>query len=338
MMDRTTGGRAGRRNDSISSIMSFTTESPVWTRQSNDDCNAAPATPRDTQKDVKHRSYHKLEAVGNDNHVLECETRDAPYSVGASLHTSTSVCPDTDQTNEMDVRYSLYSLLEQLPGLEDVDLVDSYQRAALLPPITQDSLAELEVTRIVGNSKLRHDVNFDKELHFRPNLDGSRGKHKLHAADEYWKALVAELELYRAVGILLMQCQDAKQYTQRTQMMRASQVRMPGMFETIKGILKTLVPVRDQAMIEERLDVPMIMQQISNGVFDLMDLGLWLATLLKAHCAPMRDDWVDQMVAQIRKGVEEGCQKRIVLSLRQTLGILEAMKLVSRRAKPFNLM
>jgi len=232
------------------------------------------------------------------------------------------------QMSERDVMHALYQLLDQLPGSQDVDLVDSFQRASLLPPITQESLAELEVHRVRSNPKLRHDVNFDKELHFRPNMDGSRGKQKSQSAEDYWQAILAELELYRELGTRLTQCHDAQQENQLTQMMKACQIRIPGAFETIKGILKTLVPSQDQAMVEERLDVTMIMQQISNGVFNLMDLVQWLATLLKIHCAPMRDDWIEQMVADTRKGVEEGCQKHVQRSLRCALHILEAMKLV----------
>lgn len=230
--------------------------------------------------------------------------------------------PLTDE----EIQYDLYTFLEQNTGPANVDLVEPFDRASELPPITHESLSELDIGRIVNNPKLRHDVNFDKELHFRPNLDGSRGKSKLRAADEYWKALIGELELYRAVGQQLLTCgSERQQYWMR--MMQASQKRMPGMFATIRDVLKTLVPERDQQTVSEKLDVPMIMQQISKGVFDLMDLAHWLAKLLKAHCAPMRDDWIDQMVGQTQKGVNEGCQKRIVIGLRQLLSILEAMKL-----------
>ncbi|KAF2240580.1 hypothetical protein BU26DRAFT_202731 [Trematosphaeria pertusa] len=40
------------------------------------------------------------------------------------------------------------------------------------PPITKQSLLALETHGIVIDLKLRHDVNFDRELHFRPNPDG----------------------------------------------------------------------------------------------------------------------------------------------------------------------
>lgn len=227
----------------------------------------------------------------------------------------------------MEIQYDLYQLLEQVTGEHTMDLVDSFDRASDFPPITHESLAELDIARIINNPKLRHDVNFDKELHFRPNLDGSRGTSKLRAADEYWKALIGELELYRAVGQRLMTSETPDEQDYWMRMMKASQKRMPGMFVTIREVIKTLVPERDQQTISEMLDVPMIMQQISKGLFNLMDLANWLAKLLKAHCAPMRDDWIDQMVAQTKRGVNEECQKRIVIGLRQLLGILEAMKL-----------
>lgn len=228
--------------------------------------------------------------------------------------------------SDMDITHHLYRLLDQVdaPG---VDLVDVYQQASMLPPVTHDSLSELDIIRIINNPKLRHDVNFDKELHFRPNLDGSRGKHKINAAEDYWKSLVAELELYRLVGVHLMACNTRADAEYWTRMMTRSQKRLPGMFETIRDVLKTLVPEHDQSAVAERLDIAMIMQQVSKGVFDLMSLANWLATLLKAHCAPMRDDWIDQMVEQTQRGVDEGSQERVVVGLRQLLGILEAMKL-----------
>ena len=234
-----------------------------------------------------------------------------------------------DVVDDMDVEHQLYQLLDQTADAQDVDLVDPYMKASMQPPITHESLSELDVARIIQNPKLRHDVNFDRELHFRPNLDGSRGRHKLRAADEYWRALIGELELYRACGAQLLTCHKAHDLAHWARMMKASQKRLPGVFDTIRDVLKTLVPDRDRVTIDERLDVEMIMQEISKGVFDLMGLAQWLARLLKAHCAPMRDEWIDQMVMQTQRGVDEGCQRRIVLGLRQLLGILEAMKLVS---------
>lgn len=59
-------------------------------------------------------------------------------------------------------------------------------KVANMPPITNLSLAELDIDAIINNSKLRHDVNFDRELHFRPNLDGERARQKVKAQDSCW--------------------------------------------------------------------------------------------------------------------------------------------------------
>jgi hypothetical protein len=307
------GGRSGRRNDSISSVMSLGADnntSPSWT-----DAHADQRSSRAKQEQLDHEaSVH----MRSSHYAAE----DPSY-----MDTSNSDTDQSDIMSPLEIRNTIFEMLDELPETAAVDLVTPYQKAAMLPPVTQDSLCELDVGRIINNPKLRHDVNFDRELHFRPNLDGSRGKQKLKSADEYWKALLAELEIYRAVGLRLMTSRSAEELEYWTCMIKANQIRLPGVFTTIYDILKTLVPERDQAIVAERLDVEMIMQQICKGVFNLMDLAQWLATILKAHCAPMRDEWIDQMVEQTTKGVEEGDQKAVVVGLRQTLAILEAMKL-----------
>lgn len=338
-MDTSPGGKAKQGNHSR------TLSSPhcVRTTSKNDALEAA-STPATTTQTLTHGSKLKPQAdtdtayrTSNARHHKR--TRDNSVessrspSRGPHLNTSQpTLAPDSEiPRSDMEVLYDLYQLLDELSGLQDIDLVDSFQRASLQAPITHESLSELDIPRIINNPKLRHDVNFDKELHFRPNLDGSRGRHKVKAAEDYWKALIAELELYRAIGTRLITCETQQDLEYWTRMMSTSQKRMPGMFETIRDVLRTLVPERDQPSVAERLDVSMIMQQISKGLFNLMDLAQWLAKLLKAHCAPMRDDWIDQMVTLTQCGVADGCQRRIVHGLKHLLGILEAMKLVSFR-------
>ncbi|KAG9656972.1 Tcp11-domain-containing protein, partial [Aureobasidium melanogenum] len=248
------GGR-GRRNDSISSVMSVgaDTTSPSWT----DDNNNARADQRSS------RAEQQLDHEASVHMLSQYAPEDPSY-------TDASTSSDTDQSDMMsplEIRHAIFELLEELPETATVDLITPYQRAAMLPPVTQESLCELDVGRIINNPKLRHDVNFDRELHFRPNLDGTRGKQKLKSADEYWKALLAELEIYRAVGFRLMTSRSAEELEYWTCMIKANQIRLPGVFSTIHEILKTLVPERDQAIVAERLDVDMIMQQICKGVF-----------------------------------------------------------------------
>ncbi|KAK6439879.1 Protein SOSEKI 1, partial [Oleoguttula sp. CCFEE 5521] len=109
--------------------------------------------------------------------------------------------------------------------------------------------------------------------------------------------------------------------------MTKSRKRLRKVFEVVRDILKTLVPDADQPKIEERLDVGHLFQEIDNGVCDLVDLANWLATVIKKHCAPMRDNSVDEMQKAITEGALKDDQTLLVGGLRQLLLLLENMKL-----------
>jgi hypothetical protein len=208
------------------------------------------------------------------------------------------------------------------------ELAEAFLEASDFPPITKQSLSELDIQHIINNIRLRHDVNFDRDLSFRPNLDGAKGQQKKQATGQYWKALEAELELYTRLfqGTPQPTTRGSKHWAGLT---RNAKRRIPVIFETIKEVLKSLVPDRDHARVDEHLDVPMLMQEIERGVCDLVRLAEWMAQLLKEHCAPMRDNMVDGMVAITRDGVSTHSSAQIVKGLRELLGILETMKLVS---------
>ncbi|KAL9064225.1 MAG: hypothetical protein Q9157_007911, partial [Trypethelium eluteriae] len=208
----------------------------------------------------------------------------------------------------------LHFILERCVDCSGPELACYFMCAPETPPITAESLSELNIDRIVTNAQLRHDINFDREIHFRPNVDCSKGRQKINAAEQYWKALVAELELYALL--------DSK-----SSLSQASQRRIPLILDTIKEILQSLLPEIDRAQVVDVLDVPVLMQQMQRGTCDLIGLAEWLAKLLKVHCAPMRDGWVDQMVEHIEDGVRNARAQSIVDGLRELLGILEAMKL-----------
>jgi hypothetical protein len=215
-----------------------------------------------------------------------------------------------------------------IPGSEGEELAKAFREGSDLPPITRQSLSELDVQNIITNIKLRHDVNFDRDLSFRPNLDGTKGQEKVKAAQRYWRALVAELELYTRLfrGTPPLQEMDSASWSSVVQ---HAERRVPKIFQTIQDVLKSLVPDRDHSRVEEHLDVPMLMQEIERGVCDLVRLAEWMACLLKEHCAPMRDEWVDKMVSYTRMGVTQNKSESIVKGLCELLGILESMKLVS---------
>ncbi|ORY09343.1 T-complex protein 11-domain-containing protein [Clohesyomyces aquaticus] len=209
---------------------------------------------------------------------------------------------------------------------EGEELADAFQHAPFFPPITKQSLSELDIQNIINNIKLRHDVNFDRDLSFRPNLDGEKGREKLLAAQKYWSALVAELELYAR---LFWGTPPLLNLHHQSELSQRAKRRIPLMFKTIKEVLQSLVPDRDQKRVEESLDVDILMQEIEMGVCDLPRLAEWLAHLLKEHCAPMRDVVVDSMVETMMKSARSAkdSSRLIVEGLRQLLGILETMKL-----------
>lgn len=188
---------------------------------------------------------------------------------------------------------------------------------AVEPPVTKGTLSELDVNKIVNNPKLRHDINFDPDLHFRPNLDGEKGRRKTQRANDFWETMRAQLRSY-----IMNRDQFEKELGEE-------EWCLPATLKAIRGILETLVPQRDRASVEETFNVDLLMQQFRKGVADLEKLALWLSQLLKCHCAPMRDNWVDEMVTQLSNGDRNGDVTLLVAGMQNLLGVLEAMKLVS---------
>ena len=217
-------------------------------------------------------------------------------------------------------------LVAMVPGSEGEELAEAFREGPDFPPITRQSLSELDIENIITNIRLRHDVNFDRDLSFRPNLDGAKGQEKVKAAQRYWTALAAELELYNRLfrGTPPLSELDTSDWPT---IVRNAERRIPKIFQTIRDVLKGLVPDRDHGRVDEHLDVPMLMQQIERGICDLVGLSEWISCLLKEHCAPMRDHWVDKMVAYTRAGVTQNKPESIVQGLCELLGILESMKL-----------
>ncbi|KAI1780657.1 T-complex 11 [Hypoxylon cercidicola] len=184
------------------------------------------------------------------------------------------------------------------------------------PPVTKATLSELDVNKIIHNPKLRHDINFDPDLHFRPNVDGEKGRRKQEKANQFWNMLTEQLQLFII---------DREQF-----MVRFGQGEdwcLPQLLKSVKEIIQTLVPQRDRMYLEEGLNVELIMQQFGKGIADLEKLASWLSGVLKSHCAPMRDEWVDEMYNQLTNGNKTDDMEELVQGMRSLLSVLEAMKL-----------
>ena len=186
----------------------------------------------------------------------------------------------------------------------------------LEPPVTKGTLSELDVTKIIHNPKLRHDINFDPELHFRPNTDGEKGRRKQQKASLFWKALGEQLTMF-----IVNRDEFMSRYG------NGEEWCLPLLLKSVKEIIQTLVPSKDRAYLDEGLNVNLIMQQFSKGMADLEKLASWLSGVLKSHCAPMRDEWVEEMHSQLTTGNRNNDIDLLVGGMRNLLSVLEAMKL-----------
>lgn len=188
-----------------------------------------------------------------------------------------------------------------------------------VPPVNLKTLRELELSEFYRNPKLRHDVVFDSQLHFRPNNDGTRGLKKKVDSHGYWQLVLVEFEV-------LMNASRKKGSSTRSY---ERPMKIPILLVTMRDILLTLVPRADREEVESSLDPQLLMQQLEHNILDLKRMSLWLARIFKAHCAPMRDQWVDLMVSQFARGVDNGDTRELMEGWKSIFGILEAMKLVS---------
>ena len=188
---------------------------------------------------------------------------------------------------------------------------------------------EIDLHEVLKNPQLRHDILFDPQLQFRPNLDGERGRRKKLQAENYWRFIKREIRALLAGSYRL-------RYSSRN----LENSRIGVMFQALKSILLSLVSAKDQATVESALDIKILMQQLAGQCFDFLAFADWIAGALKMHCAPMRDAWVDKMKRTFHGAVSApsapsaGASSApgadvdgLVDGLRMLFSILEAMKL-----------
>lgn len=183
------------------------------------------------------------------------------------------------------------------------------------PPVTKATLSELDALKIIHNPKLRHDINFDPDLHFRPNLDGEKGRRKHQKAEMFWQTLRNDLTMFLMDRPRFDREHSGNNWT------------LPMLLQAAKEIMQTLVPSRDRAVLDEGLNVELFMQQFYRGVADLEKLASWLRGILKSHCAPMRDEFVDMVYTQLSNGNANNDLDELVRGMQSLLNVLEAMKL-----------
>ena len=205
-----------------------------------------------------------------------------------------------------------------------------------LEPLISESLCELELSRISKDLLLRHDLNFDRNITYRPNTHGARGQQRTVQSVEYWNAIRKELVLLLTndyTNPSIEASHNTGSSTQACSSCTSGFPRLSRMFGAVRRILKSLTHEDEWDGIDARLDVDLLVQQMRNRAFDLVALSDWLAVLLRRSCSPKRYQSIDVMTSSIRLGVEHLEAQTIATGLVSMFDILETIKLVS---EPFN--
>ncbi|CAE6461353.1 unnamed protein product [Rhizoctonia solani] len=185
---------------------------------------------------------------------------------------------------------------------------------SLTPLITRETLKELDLEAILRNPQLRHDLLFDPGLQFRP----TSGRKKRDLTDKYWQAVQIEVETGCACTSFdergrRLPCVCGALLSRATSS-RTLPSRIPPLVSELCHVLQSVVH-------SASADPTLIAQELRHGVFDSHGVFKNLGSVLKQHCAPMRDRAVEMMVAvAARPGGG-------VRAVRMCFEILELMKL-----------
>ncbi|KIJ62572.1 hypothetical protein HYDPIDRAFT_94005 [Hydnomerulius pinastri MD-312] len=250
------------------------------------------------------------------------------------------------------------------PPFPHIDLTSPHI-PSLHPLINRQTLKELDLSAILRNPQLRHDLLFDAGLQFRP----TSGRRKRELSDRYWRAVAQELEngctcvsfdlqwrpcecICVCRRVALPSHNPILTYSTSRQVLT---LRMPSrirpllteFLEVLLFVIQPLTSISDtyanpntfQVQIERHaaqaahlrsvFDPDLIQQELQHDLFDPSGLFIVIGQTLKSHCAPMRDRAVDTMVEVAKTCAPGGSGSKAdaVKAVRMCLDILELMKL-----------
>ncbi|KAL8770325.1 MAG: hypothetical protein Q9209_003961 [Squamulea sp. 1 TL-2023] len=185
---------------------------------------------------------------------------------------------------------------------------------------------------MVNDIRLRHDINFEHEIMFRPNTHARHGAQRKRQDGDYFEALAIEFDYYircQKGPLSLPSEQDPRHrdVTQSTPSSSKFPQRLPSLIIAIREVIKTLVPTAKWETVDDQFDVDLRMQELERGICNIASLFQWIGQLLLCSCSPMRDAMVTAMVAKSEQAVTTQNAVQLVDSIRDLLGVLETMKL-----------
>ncbi len=203
------------------------------------------------------------------------------------------------------------------------------------PPITKDTLRELDLEKLYNSLYLRHDLNFDRDIKFTPrSVCTPGGREKQMEAQRYWDAIEIELSLYASyledlsLNLYSDNLLDARCSLPKPRSLQKVPQRLKGMIQAICRIVKTLVSPTKWAAVATRLSPSLFVQELEHGQCDIESLFCWVGTLLLESCAPSRDGRIASMVETISKGSRDKDAHMLRRGLQDLFCLLETMKLV----------
>lgn len=213
---------------------------------------------------------------------------------------------------------------------------DIFASTSLEPLVSAESLRELELRQISKDLLLRHDLNFDRNITYRPNTHGARGQQRAVQSVEYWNAIRKELGLLLSNDYTSSSIKPSHNTVSSTQACSSCAPGLPRlsrMFGTVRMLLKSFIHEDEWDAIDARLDVDLLIQQLNNRAFDLVAFSDWLAVLLRRFCSCKRYQSIDVMTSSIKLGVERVEAPLIATGLISMFDIFETIKLVSEPLK-----
>ena len=209
---------------------------------------------------------------------------------------------------------------------------DRYSTSNEKPPISVNTLSELDLDNISTNLLLRHDLNFDLTICYRPSARGIQGERKDAEMAKYWNDVRTELAAWLLEKDLSLdcfpsdcQCPTHMQRDRGSGQMRL--VRLRQIFRTLVDILKTLLHADECLGIDLWIDND-LRQELENDACDFLFLNGCMSALQRRHCSSDMHCLIDLMTTKIHDGVRHLNGETIIDSLKQMFGILEIMKLV----------
>ena len=206
---------------------------------------------------------------------------------------------------------------------------------SLDPPVTKAVLSEIDIPQLEDDLLLRHHLNFDPTIQLRINMHGQQVEERRKRALEYWHALAVEIELWLVRCQRTAACPSSRPLcislprTEATSFAQGAILRLPRLLGAVRDILKHLLPSEEWPVIDARLDVRLLMQQLEHRICDFTALSDWLGNFLKPFCSPTRGDLLLTMSSTIRFGVENAEIKHIITGLKTMFAVLEGINLVS---------